>query len=240
MGLIIEAISDTHGMHRSLDLKGGDILVHSGDATGHGTEAQSRMFLEWLASLKDKYKHVIFTPGNHDIWFEDEPDVAKELCDSLGIVYLVDSGAEIEGLKFWGTPVTPYINSNMAFGRSLDDTGFTYNKYSGAMGYIKPIRSHWELIPMDTDVLVTHAPAKNLLDDHGKWGCPILESLICKINPKVHIFGHIHESSGFMSFNDILFANAACLNGWYSYHKDSAIIKFDDGLTIEDFYDSIK
>ena len=45
MDLRILHLSDTHGVHRRLrDLPDADILVHSGDFTMSGSEAETRLF----------------------------------------------------------------------------------------------------------------------------------------------------------------------------------------------------
>lgn len=242
MSLIIEAISNTHNQHEDLELKGGDILIHSGDATGRGTLEECHKFLEWYSSLLKKYNNVIFTPGNHDFWFEEYPEVSKKYAEQLGITYLNDSGVELEGLYFWGSPVTPWF-CDWAFNRLPVRANTYYDKRTGVTIGGKSIGPHWDLIPENTDVLITHGPPHMILDyapmgEHV--GCEILMDKITKIKPKLHVFGHIHENSGFKSFNGTLFANASCLDGWYNYHKDSATIKFADDLTIEDFYDNIK
>jgi len=63
--------------------------------------------------------------------------------------------------------------------------------------YVLPAR--WGLqeqlpLPKGVDVLVTHCAPLNILDDNGRWGCPILHDLVCKAEPKIHIFGHAHEN----------------------------------------------
>jgi Icc-related predicted phosphoesterase len=51
-------------------------------------------------------------------------------------------------------------------------------------------------IPSDIDILVTHCPPKGILDDGERWGCPILKELTDIAEPKIHLFGHCHETSG--------------------------------------------
>lgn len=65
MELRILHISDTHGVHHRLrDLPEADVLVHSGDFTMNGSEAEALDFLEWLCDLP--YRHKVFVAGNHD------------------------------------------------------------------------------------------------------------------------------------------------------------------------------
>jgi hypothetical protein len=44
----------------------------------------------------------------------------KLLAEYPTVIYLNDSGVEIDGLKFWGSPVQPYFH-NWAFNRIGDD-----------------------------------------------------------------------------------------------------------------------
>ena len=65
MELKILHLSDTHGVHRRLrDLPEADILVHSGDFTMSGSEAETLDFLEWVCDLP--YGHKVLVAGNHD------------------------------------------------------------------------------------------------------------------------------------------------------------------------------
>lgn len=58
-------LSDTHGWHRRLgDLPATDVVVHSGDSTMSGSEAEAIDFLNWFCSLP--HRHKIFICGNHD------------------------------------------------------------------------------------------------------------------------------------------------------------------------------
>ena len=52
-------LSDTHGMHRELSVPDGDILVHAGDLTEHGTLEEVRAFDAWLGGLPHPVKIVI-------------------------------------------------------------------------------------------------------------------------------------------------------------------------------------
>ena len=61
------------------------------------------------------------------------------------------------------------------------------------------LEKKWKLIPDDTDILVTHGPPYKILDktDSGEEpGCKLLANRVAVVKPKVHIFGHIHESYG--------------------------------------------
>ena len=60
MDLRILHLSDTHDVHRRLrDLPEADILVHSGDFTMSGSEAETLDFLEWLCDLPYRHKVLV-------------------------------------------------------------------------------------------------------------------------------------------------------------------------------------
>jgi Icc-related predicted phosphoesterase len=196
----ITFISDTHSKHNELDLPGGDILVHCGDFSRSGSLQDVDEFAEFIS--KTNYKHKIVIAGNHDWCFEDHCRVMAETILSYhNIHYLNDSGVEIEGLKFWGSPVSPWFN-NWAFNR----------------GRGEEIKAHWDLIPSYTDILITHGPPYEVLDqcDHGELvGCVDLYETVMNLQPKIHAFGHVHEGYGIREVNGIKFVNASNLDERY-------------------------
>ena len=71
-----------------------------------------------------------------------------------------------------------------------------------------------ELIPEDTDIVITHEPPVMILDRSAgsHWGNSLLRNHIFKIKPRYHLFGHAHESYGIRKVDDIVFSNASLLN----------------------------
>ena len=57
------ASGDTHMQHEKLSMPDGDVLIHSGDFTNHGSLSEVREFAAWLTTLS--YKYIIIVPGNH-------------------------------------------------------------------------------------------------------------------------------------------------------------------------------
>lgn len=193
-------LSDTHGKHHQLKLPNADVLIHAGDVSSRGQEFEIQNFLHWMAELD--YEHKIFIAGNHDFYFErtSEAEILRQI--PKGITYLCDSGITINGVNIWGSPITPFF-FNWAFNRKRGSE----------------IRQHWNLIPPDTDVLITHGPPVGILDftQNGQHaGCEDLLVKIEEVKPKVHIFGHIHEGYGDININDTRFINASVLNEQYA------------------------
>lgn len=66
-------------------------------------------------------------------------------------------------------------------------------------------------LPEKVDVLLTHGAPLNILDNNG-GGCSLLFDVVQKLKPKVHVFGHFHESAEKMQIENTLFVNtAACV-----------------------------
>ncbi|MEI7525989.1 MAG: metallophosphatase domain-containing protein [Mariniphaga sp.] len=187
----ITFISDTHGLHDRLKLKSGTVLVHAGDITEYGTEEEGIEFLDWFTRQPFTYK--IFIGGNHDLFLEKLTLRKIKQLIPANIIYLQNNGTEIEGKKFWGSPVTPYF------------IGMAFNERDG-----KDIRKIWNKIPLDTDILITHGPPKGILD--SGMGCEELRLQINRVQPKIHCFGHVHGQNGSELVNGIRFINVAMLN----------------------------
>jgi len=185
------AISDTHNQHKKmLPIPDGDILIHAGDFTVMGRHTNTRKFLQWFASQPHPWK--ILVAGNHDISFHTEPKFKLDALEQHYLddnhFYLENEGIRLLDVMFWGSPWTPEFG-NWAFG---------YNRE-----HDKATRL-WNLIPRNTDVVITHGPPKNILDKCAynsppypqNAGCAILRHRLEEIKPKYHLFGHIHEMRG--------------------------------------------
>ena len=205
----IVAISDTHGKHRSLELPQGDMIIHAGDVSNRGEKSEVLDFLDWYKNLDFQYK--IFIAGNHDFYFEKEKDSEIEKVIPSNVIYLNDSGTTIEGIKIWGSPVQPWFFD------------FAFNRERG-----EEIAKHWALIPEDTNILVTHGPAFELLDKTFKGkavGCADLLEQIKKIKPQFHLAGHIHEAYGQVVKDGTHFINASILNLNYQVANEPVVFE---------------
>jgi len=205
----IVAISDTHGKHRDLKISDGDILIHAGDVTRGGKKKEQVIdFIVWFA--EQRHAHKIFVADNHDFFFEEaDPEEINDLIPNE-IIYLSDSGVEINGIKFWGFPITPWFN-NWAFNRERGTE----------------IKQHWDLILDDIEILITHGPPFGILDEtvYGKQtGCEELLLRVYQVKPKYHIFGHIHEEYGNVTKAETTFVNASVLDDWYEMNNKSIVV----------------
>ncbi len=77
---------------------------------------------------------------------------------------------------------------------------------------------HYANIPEDTDILITHTPPFGILDfdDNIHYGSEELLSRITTVQPRLHLFGHIHSQHGTIVLNGTTFSNGAIMNADYS------------------------
>jgi Icc-related predicted phosphoesterase len=205
-------ISDTHDLHNQLSVPEGDILVHAGDLTMAGDVYNTQKALNWLN--EQPHEHVVFVAGNHDFAFERA--YTKERLDFGRLVYLENSGEQIGGINFYGSPVQPWF---------MD---WAFNVHRGL-----PIRQYWNRIPDGVDVLITHGPPYGILDqatpgksDH--LGCEELRDRMASWDisePKVHVFGHIHGSHGREIRGATTFVNASAVNEAYKVVNQPIVVE---------------
>lgn len=192
-------IADTHGRHGSIDIPDGDVLIHAGDfSTWIGTLDELHQFNEFLGGLP--HPHKIMIAGNHDFCFERENAESRIMLTHAH--YLQDDEIEIDGVKFYGAPWQPEF-LNLAFNVPRGEA----------------LRRKWDLIPSDTDVLITHGPPYGIGDrtlSGQHVGCEDLLARVQEIKPRIHVFGHIHEGRGMMEIGETTFVNAATDRGGWS------------------------
>jgi len=220
----IIALSDTHNRHDELTIPECDLLIHSGDWTNRGKMDEVEIFAKWL-NKQTQCKNIIVIPGNHELYFEKYlPESRNWFTDNCPKAHLlIDELIEIDGIKIYGSPVTPFF------------CDWAWNRASGIVkGYVagfkefypKPIKPHWDAIPKDINILITHGPPYGILDqtthingelrsDH--LGCEELISRIKELdNLDLHIFGHIHSPGGNQRHQDgVSFYNAAICDEHY-------------------------
>ena len=213
MKMRITHISDTHNKHNQLNglLPGGDLLIHSGDISSLGRKSEVERFVKWFNDI-DNYTNKVFIAGNHDMTFDREqllrdklayfegkteydtecaegkPDWLKELLGihlRPNVSYLENSDVTIDGIKIWGSPVTPSFGYGWAFNK---DRGYDINEV-------------WNTIPMDTDIVITHGPIYGYCDRTSREGlnvgCADLYHRLNEVKPQLHFSGHIHEAYGY-------------------------------------------
>lgn len=208
-------ISDTHDKHTWFDdeqLPIADCIIHAGDVSQNGSLLDISLFFNWYNTLP-QYKYKIVIAGNHDFWLEGASNEEKKnfLKKYPNVIYLENESVIIEGIKIYGSPIQPTFH-NWAFNV---DRGPSIKKY-------------WDKIPVDSDVLITHGPAYNILDKTKSKlhvGCADLLDRINEIKPKFHICGHIHEAYGTYVGVHTTFVNACTLDDRYDFENEPIIFE---------------
>lgn len=198
-------LSDTHGQHKQVKIPNVDCLIHCGDISSMGTFSQVCDFMEWFIGINAPVK--IFVAGNHDFYLDGEYmsfiNTWGNALEKGNVVYLDDSPYHINGITIHGSPMSP------RFGRwaFMADRG-------------EAIKKHWDKIPDNTDILITHSPAHGILDRTSGGdlaGCQDLLNRINEVKPKYHLFGHIHEGRGWINKEGVNHINATCLDENYKF-----------------------
>jgi Icc-related predicted phosphoesterase len=206
----IVIISDTHGQHDALQLPPGDVLLHAGDVSGRGKPEEVKSFVNWFAA--QPFQHKIFIAGNHDFYFEKETVANIQAIIPPDVTYLNDSGTTINGVHIWGSPVTPWFFD------------WAFNRQRGA-----DIQRHWDLIPTNTDILLTHGPVYSILDQTTrgeKVGCHNLLAKVQAIQPRLFVCGHIHEAYGTANENGTQFINASVVDERYRLVNKPMVVEW--------------
>lgn len=210
----IVAISDTHSNQNEITIPECDILIHAGDISlfSKGGMQEVADFLNWLH--QQPAKHKVFIAGNHDLLLEKEETFFRSILPP-DTYYLNDELIELEGIKIWGSPITPTFFF------------WAFNRDPGT-----DIQKHWNKIPDDIDILVTHGPAYGILDlsRNQHVGCKDLLETFNRVQPSYHFFGHIHGPYGTetrtINGKLINFYNCAQVNSQYHVVNTPHVIDF--------------
>jgi Icc-related predicted phosphoesterase len=219
----VVALSDLHGQLPA-QLPACDLLLLAGDVTpvtNHGLNFQMNWldgeFRSWLKHLPAR--KIIGIAGNHDLIFEHAPE---KVPGDLPWTYLQDSGITWEGLHIWGTPWQPWF-WDWAFNGNPDQ-----------------LQRQWALIPKDTDILIVHGPPRGYGDGVPErdgvrlCGCPHLLERIKEIQPRLVVFGHIHEGRGEWQLGPTRLANVTAVDGQYRAAHEPFVFELSPSLPIHD------
>lgn len=217
-------ISDTHE-HHTLDLvnilPAADVLVHSGDFSWRAKLDDVKRFNDWLGLLAEKYEHIIFVPGNHDIILQDAPEDCKKILTNC--TTLIDEEVTIEGVRIHGTPWSPTFGHNWAF-----------------MGNEYRLSHYYQKIAPGVDILVSHGPAYGILDGVPTWsgakcdwdlrhtGSHALAKAIRDVKPKYVLLGHIHEGHGYVEVDGVKYINSSIMDANYRPVNKAHCFGFDN------------
>lgn len=201
-----------------------DVLIHAGDLTMNGTHEQHQKALELIDGVDAELKIVI--PGNHDLtlhreYYEEfwnlhgpakkytpeQLDQIEDLYTSAqakqrGIIYLTE-GVETFDLSN-GARFRLYASAwqpefyQWAFGYPREEDRFNASASDATWRPPNPVPDG------QIDIMVTHGPPANILDQTYKGenvGCEHLRRAVERCKPRLHVFGHIHEGWGAVTKN---------------------------------------
>lgn len=188
----VAAVADLHG--HLPRIPGCDLLVIAGDICpreDHTPQFQREWldgpFRRWLS--EQPCRQAVGIAGNHDFVFE---------CGmhprDLPWTYLQDSGTQMFGLRIWGTPWT----------RSYGDWAFTLDE--------RALADRFSAIPHNTDLVISHGPPFGFADrtfDGANVGSYALNAALHRVQPKLAVFGHVHEGYSQRTENGVTLANVA-------------------------------
>lgn len=219
-------VSDTH--NQTVKLPKGDVLIHAGDLTNQGSFSELSKTVQWLEKADFEAKIVI--AGNHDVtldkafyaeygsYFHNQPPQSPDACLDLltsnpSITYLDHSSATIvlgkdpslrTSFTVFGSPYSPK-DGLWAFGydrTNAESSTPSKSKLSDEVPSRTLPKSGdlWSAIPLDTDIVVTHAPPYTHCDEavskRRALGCEDLRRALWRVRPKLAICGHVHEGRG--------------------------------------------
>lgn len=217
----IACVSDVHGKLGAVKWPKADVLVLGGDMLPNLSRVlNSDVFMQtmWLEETfapvvhgmldRGLYNHVVMIPGNHDKIFAYKEKEARAILNRIrgSFHLLINEDVIIDGKVFWGSPMTPWFyGHNWVFNFPDHNENFARARAHA--------RNCWDLIPDDVEVLITHGPARDMLDEcknGDRAGCPYLKDRLKNLKSlKLHVCGHIHEAYGQMETDSRLSVNAS-------------------------------
>ncbi|KAI1451864.1 Metallo-dependent phosphatase, partial [Annulohypoxylon moriforme] len=200
------SISDTHNC--TVKLPKGDVLIHCGDLTNQGSFSELKKQVTWLEKADFECKLVI--AGNHDLTLDTDffeqygdyfhnntpqnpVDCQNLLTHSKPLIYLQHSGQVIK-LTSPSGPRTTFNVFGSPYIPSCGKWAFQYPRSDSTTA-----ESIWNDIPLNTDILITHGPARTHRDEsrhRESVGCESLRQAMWRVRPRLALCGHVHEARG--------------------------------------------
>ena len=173
-------------------LKDYDLILSCGDLTS-----------EYLSLLVTMGRApLLYVHGNHDTGYRTRP---PEGCDCIDDCLVVYNGVRILGLggcRRYRLGAHQYTEKEMR--RRIRKLRFALWRAGGV------------------DIVVTHAPPRNLGDDNdpAHWGFEALLELLDKYNPQYLIHGHVHSNYGMSRSRIHTRGSSTIINAFERYTLD--------------------
>lgn len=153
--------------------------------------------------------------GNHDVTLDedfyfhhgdhfhnkikqDPADCINLLTSSPSLTYLCHDSATIR-LKSPTGPHTEFSIFGSPYSPRSGLWAFYYEAPEAHDDDKADLTSLWELIPLETDIVVTHTPPRTHCDQpdgQRSAGCEALRQALWRVRPKLAVCGHIHDGRG--------------------------------------------
>ena len=164
------------------------------------------VFVPYLSQQLQRAGQIICIFGNHD-FVGEFPNLWPTW--PTGVHVLSDTAITLNGVKYYGSPWVPNLPM-WALGKREEHLAQAFAE-----------------IPTDTDVLVTHGPPYGLLDRVIGWPTGVGSTSLAwerhRIRPKVHVWGHIHESYGYAQTPDGVCYNVSAVTETYTPRATSFV-----------------
>lgn len=166
-----------------------DLLLHTGDLTNNGSMAELQDVNDWFGRIKHRFAYIVVIAGNHDVHGnKGKIDIKAVLTNAIVLHHeLCQPVLDLYGLRIYGSPWCHWKPAHN----------------SGGDGHL------FDQVPDGLDILMTHGPPLDILDVAGyktqrdgqievwQWGSSkCLNDAIIRAQPRVHLFGHLHEQRG--------------------------------------------
>ena len=218
-------ISDTHNLQLEADPRHAfrapspkaDVLLHCGDLTENGGYEQHQEAINMLHNIDAELKLVI--PGNHEVDLDETFYTSQggSLGDCLkvkqlwaaqrseGILLLSEGLHQLtlhNGATFtiYASPWTPKHGVS-AFQYDASEDRYNHDGHSHPSSWTISTATSKTAIPTfpELDIIMTHGPPCYILDESENGlnvGCEHLRRALARARPRLHCFGHVHNSWG--------------------------------------------
>ncbi len=212
-----------------------DVLILAGDVT------DSWRLLEWcLGALTKRFKKVLFTPGNHDLWVirEDRKKDSLQKFDEIRVV-VESSGASMLAFRERGLSIIPLLAwYDYSFGepsQELRSMWMDYRACRWPSGYTeKEVAAYFaafsdQQVSVAGDTVITYShflPRIDLMPEfipcahkllYPILGSTRLESQLRRLNSSIHVYGHSHVN------RNVKIDGVTYINNAYGYPHETWI-----------------
>jgi len=187
-----------------------DALILAGDVT------DSRRLLEWcLSALAKRFKKVLFTPGNHDLWVIREDHEMNSLRKFDEVRAIVESsGASMQPFRERGVEIIPLMGwYDYSFGEPSEELRSMWMDYRACRwpsGYTEEdVAAHFaafndKQVSVAGATVITYShflPRIDLMPEfiprahkllYPILGSTRLERQLRRLNSSIHVYGHSH------------------------------------------------